>query len=84
MAKKRFGQKQQKNLVAVGAGVVGVGSLTLTTYDQWKVPAVDATNFYADLHSNVGKFIDFLKMDNGVLLLIGLIGIGIAAVLFRK
>lgn len=86
MARKimRWNQKQQKNLVALGAGTVGAASVALATYPSWKVPAALATHTYADVHNAVGDFITYTKLDNGMFILIGLIGLGIAAALFRK
>lgn len=81
---KRLNQKQQKNLVALGAGLVGASSVALATYPQWHVPAALATHTYADFHKAVGDFISYTSLDNGMLLLIGLIGLGIATFLFRK
>lgn len=84
MAKKRINQKQQKNLVALASGVVGVGAVALSTYPQWKEPAALATDTYAKFHDKVGDFITFMGLGNGALVVIGIVGIGIAALMFRK
>lgn len=81
---KRISQKQQKNLVGLGAGAVGATAVVLATHGSWTVPAVGATNTYAKFHDKVGDFINFLGLGNGVLVMTGIIGIGIAALLLRK
>jgi len=81
---KRLNQKQQKNLVAVGAGLVGASAVALATYPQWTVPAVGATHTYADVHNAVGDFISYTSLDNGMLILAGIVFLGVAAFLFRK
>ena len=86
MARKimRWNQKNQKNAVALVAGTVGAASTALATYPSWKVPALGATHSYADFHNAVGDFITYTKLDNGVLLIAGIIGLGIGLALFRK
>ncbi len=87
MAKRKgfkMTQKNQKNIIAGGAALVGATAITLATHPQWKVPAVGATHTYADVHDKVGDFINFLGLGSGTLVLVGIVGLGIGALLFRK
>lgn len=80
----KLNQKNQKNLVGLGAGLVGAASITLATHSSWTVPAVGATHQYAKIHDKVGDFINFMGLGNGALVLVGIVGIGIASLLLRK
>ena len=86
MAKRKalIGQKQQKNLVALVSGVIGVAAIVLATLPQWKVPAVAATGAYATLHETATSFVNFTGVTNGVMLIVGLAASGIAVLLYRK
>lgn len=81
---KRITNKQQKNLIALGSGVVGVGAAVLSTHGAWKVPAVGAVDTYAKMHDKVGDFIRFTTLNPGALILTAIVGLGIAFMLFRK
>lgn len=87
MAKRKgfkMTQKNQKNIVSLVAGLIGAISIMLATFGQWKVPAVGATHTYADVHDKVGDFINFLGLGSGTLVLVGIVGLGIAGLLYRK
>lgn len=87
MGKKKgfkFNEKNKKNVVGLGAGLVGAASITLATHSSWAVPAVGATHQYAKVHDKVGDFINFMGLGNGALVVIGIVGIGMAALLLRK
>jgi len=92
MAKKKvlkMNQKQKLNAIALGTGAVGVTSIALATKGAWPTPeivapATEATGFYADVHSNVGSFINFLGLSNGALVAIGIGAVLLAVYLFRK
>ncbi len=84
MARKKMNQKNQKNLIAAAAAVVGTASVVLSTHGAWKVPAVAATNTYAKFHDHIGDFINFTGLSNGVLVIVGIVGLGLAALLYRK
>ncbi len=87
MAKRKgykMNQKNQKNLIALGSAAVGTAAVVLSTHGAWKVPAVAATDTYAKFHDHIGDFINFLGVNNGVLIMVGIVGLGLAALLYRK
>jgi len=87
MAKRKglkWNQKNQKNMIAGGAALVGATAITLATHPQWKVPAAGAKHLYATVHDKVGDFANFVDLGPGPLLLIGVVGFGIFGWVFRK
>lgn len=77
----RITQKNQKNLVAAGSGLVGAAAVGLATLPAWNPPATGVIN---TVHTHASDFVRFTGLGNGALIVIGIVGIGIAALLARK
>lgn len=77
----RVNQKQKKNLIALGSGLVGATAIGLSTLPAWNPPATGVIN---TVHTHASDFVRFTGLGNGALILIGIAGIGVAALLARK